>query len=233
MKGKSSLGTEKAIRLGMDDVTGLPLFLDISRIFPGGDLLDAENNAGGVALLQPLTPSNPVFTTLVAMLANKDLFLGKDIVNEMTQGSSEQAATRAAWLWRQWAPAISVGNYHFDRAMNTIANMTGEPVTIKAGPVDVEYTGVGKDGLPVIPKYATMQTFGVKVRPYDLETSEKIQESEKNKVVKALDSGIRRINSLEERGAITSRIADIEREKLERKKEFVKEGLTIEGKEKK
>lgn len=234
MKGKSSLGTEKAIRLGMDDVTGLPLFLDISRIFPGGDLLDAENNAGGVALLQPLVPSNPVFTTLVAMFANKDMFLGKDIVNDKTDTAAEQARKRAAWLWKQWAPSISVGNYHFDRAMNTIANMTGEPVTVDAGPMGtVDYTGVGKDGLPVIPKYAAMQTFGIKVRPYDLETSQKINEAQQNKLIKELASEIRRIDRLEEKGAISERAAGIEREKLERKKELVEAGLTVEGKEKK
>lgn len=232
MKGKSSLGTEKAIRLGMDDVTGLPLFLDISRIFPGGDLLDAENNAGGVALLQPLVPSNPVFTTLVAMFANKDMFLGKDIVNDKTDTAAEQARKRAAWLWKQWAPSISVGNYHFDRAMNTIANMTGEPVTVDAGPMGVvDYTGVGKDGLPVIPKYAAMQTFGIKVRPYDLETSEEINQAQQNKLIKELSAEIRRIDRLEEKGAMSSKAADILRTQAERKKELLEAGLTIEGEE--
>ena len=49
MKGASlSLGTQKTIRLGMDDLTNLPVFLDVSRIFPGGDLFDAHNNAGGI-----------------------------------------------------------------------------------------------------------------------------------------------------------------------------------------
>lgn len=234
MKGKSSLGTEKAIRLGMDDVTGLPLFMDISRIFPGGDLLDAENNAGGVALLQPLVPSNPVFTTLVAMFANKDMFLGKDVVNKNIDTPEEQARKQAAWLWKQWAPAISVGNYHFDRAMNTISNMTGEPITLDAGPMGVvDYTGVGRDGLPVIPKYAAMQTFGVKVRPYDLETTEEINKSQQNKLIRELAAEIRRIDRLEEKGAISERAAGIEREKLERKKELVEAGLTVGGKEKK
>jgi len=233
MKGKSSLGTEKAIRLGMDDITGLPLFLDISRIFPGGDLLDAENNAGGFALLQPLTPSNPVLTSLVAMLANKDMFLGKDVVLA-TDTDAEKARKRAAWLWKQWAPAISVGNYHFDRGMNTIANMTGKPITVDAGPMGViDYTGVGKDGLPVIPKYAALQTFGVKVRPYDLEVSAAIEKSKQDRLIKELAIEIKRINRLEEKGSISPAAAELLRSQAQNKQELLKDGLTVEGKPKK
>jgi hypothetical protein len=234
MKGQSAiLSTPKAIRMGMDEVTKLPMFLDISRIFPGGDLLDANNNAGGVALLQPLTPSNPVLTTLVAMLANRDMFLGKDVVNK-TDTEAEKAQKRAAWLWKQMTPAISVGNYHFDRAMSTIANMTGEPITIDAGPMGtVSYTGVGKDGLPVQPKHAMLQTMGIKVRPYDLELSRNIEESNKRQAVREIDLQITRINRQESKNVISSEAAQIERDKLLKKRGFISEGLTPEGKPKK
>ena len=234
MKGQSAiLSTPKAIRMGMDEVTKLPMFLDISRIFPGGDLLDANNNAGGVALLQPLTPSNPVLTTLVAMLANRDMFLGKDVVNK-TDTDAEKAQKRAAWLWKQITPAISVGNYHFDRTMSTIANMTGEPITIDAGPMGtVSYTGVGKDGLPVQPKYAMLQTMGIKVRPYDLELSRNIEESNRRQAVREIDLQITRINRQESKNVISSEAAQIERDKLLKKRGFISQGLTPEGKEKK
>ena len=234
MKGHSGvLSTPKAIRMGMDDVTKLPMFLDVSRIFPGGDLLDANNNSGGVALLQPLTPSNPVLTTLVAMLANRDMFLGKDVVKK-TDTDEEKAQKRAAWLWKQMTPAISVGNYHFDRAMSTIANMTGEPITIDAGPMGtVSYTGVGKDGLPVQPKHAMLQTMGIKVRPYDLELSRNIEESNRRQAVREIDLQITRINRQESKNVISSEAAQIERDKLLKKRGFISEGLTPEGKPKK
>jgi hypothetical protein len=234
MKGQSAiLSTPKAIRMGMDEVTKLPMFLDISRIFPGGDLLDANNNAGGVALLQPLTPSNPVLTSLVAMLANRDMFLGKDVVNK-TDTDAEKAQKRAAWLWKQITPAISVGNYHFDRAMSTIANMTGEPITIDAGPMGtVSYTGVGKDGLPVQPKHAMLQTMGIKIRPYDLELSRNIEESNRRQAVREIDLQITRINRQESKNVISSEAAQIERDKLLKKRGFISEGLTPEGKPKK
>jgi hypothetical protein len=233
MKGQSAiLSTPKAIRMGVDEVTKLPMFLDISRIFPGGDLLDANNNSGGVALLQPLTPSNPVLTTLVAMLANKDMFLGKDVVKK-TDTDEEKAQKRAAWLWKQTTPAIAVGNYHFDRTMGAIANMTQKPITIDAGPMGVvSYTGVGKDGLPVQPKLAMLQTMGIKVRPYDLELSRNIEESNKKQALREIDLEIKRIDRQESKNVISSEAAEIERDKLLKKKGFVAQGLTPGGKEK-
>jgi hypothetical protein len=233
MKGQSAiLSTPKAIRMGMDEVTNLPMFLDISRIFPGGDLLDANNNSGGVALLQPLTPSNPVLTSLVAMLANKDMFLGKDVVKK-TDTDEEKAQKRAAWLWKQTTPAIAVGNYHFDRTMSAIANITQRPITIDAGPLGVvSYTGVGRDGLPVQPKLAMLQTMGIKIRPYDLELSRNIEESNKKLALREIELEIKRIDRQESKNVITSEAAEIEREKLLKKKGFIAQGLTPGGKEK-
>ncbi len=233
MKGRTALGTEKAIRLGMDEVTEAPLFLDMSRIFPGGDLFDAENNAGGVAILQPLMPSNPVLTSLVAMFANKDMFFGKEVV-KATDTDAEKAQKRAAWMWKQWTPAISVGNYHFDRAANVMANVSQTPITVDAGPMGVvSYTGIGKDGLPVQPKYAAMQTMGIKVRPYDLEVSEAIEKSKQDQMIREIELEISRLNRLERKGAISEEAGEIERTKLKEKKQLLREGLTVEGKERK
>ena len=228
MKGASlSLGTEKTIRLGMDDLTNLPVFLDVSRIFPGGDLFDAHNNAGGIPLLSPLTPNNPILTTAAAMLFNKDTFRNKDIVLK-TDTDAEAAQKRLAWAWKQVTPAIAVGNTHFERAMNVIANSTGQPVNVGLA----EYTGIGADGLPIQPKYAAMQTVGVKARPIDLDTSEQIQASQTKAMIRDLDTQIRKLKRLEGKGAISPETAEKEREKLKQKKQFLKEGLTVEGEEK-
>lgn len=223
MKGYSAtLGTPKAIRLGMDDVTNLPLFLDVSRVFPGGDLLDAHANAGGVPLLQPITPSNPILNTLGVMLWNKDSFFGKDIVDK-SDTSTEAGQKRAKWMWQQFAPAVAIGNYHWDRAMNVIANTTGQSV--------LGYTGIDKGGLPVQPGYALANTVGIKIKPVDLELSEEISKSERSKLVRELEMKIKRINRLEGSGAVTEEAAEKERETLQEKKSRLKEGLTVEGKE--
>jgi hypothetical protein len=225
MKGASAtLATPKAIRLGMDDVTNLPVFLDVSRIFPGGDLLDANANAGGIPLLQPITPSNPVLNTVGAMIWNKDPFFGKDIVDK-NDTSAEAAAKRGKWLWQQFAPAVAIGNYHWDRALNVIANVTGQDI--------LGYTGTGKDGLPVQPGFAAMQTLGIKARPIDLELSEQINKSQQEKLIRDLEAEIRQIKRLEGKGAITEKNADAQIELQQIKKQRLKEGLTVEGQERK
>ena len=106
-----------------------------------------------------------------------------------------------------------------------IANTTGQDI--------LGYTGTGKDGLPVQPGYAAMQTVGVKARPIDLELSEQINKSQQEKLIRDLEAEIRQINRLEDKGAITPKNADAQRELQQLKKDRLKEGLTVEGEERK
>jgi hypothetical protein len=226
MKGATAIGTPKTIRLGTDEATDLPVFLDVARIFPGGDLFDAHNNAGGVPLLAPITPNHPILTSAAALLFNKDTFRGTEIV-KASDTDAEAAAKRAKWAYQQIAPAIAIGNGHFDRAMNVIANATGEPVNL----FFTEYTGIGRDGMPVQAGYAAMQTVGIKARPIDLETSAAIQKAQENKLVREIEAEIRSTQRLERKGAITSDQADRIIERQKEKRQRLKEGLTVDGEE--
>lgn len=226
MKGATAIGTPKTIRLGTDEATDLPVFLDVARIFPGGDLFDAHNNAGGVPLLAPITPNHPVLTSAAALLFNKDTFRGTEIV-KASDTDAEAAAKRAKWAYQQVAPAIAVGNGHFDRAMNVLANATGEPIDL----FFTEYTGVDRGGMPVQGKYAAMQTVGIKARPIDLETSAAINEAQQNKLIREIDAEIRSARRLERKGAMTAEQADTIIERQKEKRQRLKEGLTVEGEE--
>jgi hypothetical protein len=226
-KGFSSIGTPKAIRLGTDDLTNLPLFLDVSRIFPGGDLGDFHNNLGGVPLPAWLTPNNPVLTSLTAFLQNKDSFTGKEIVSAKLDTGGEKSAKWGEYAWRQFAPAVAPFNYHFDRTMNAVANATGTTIDLGVK----EYTGVDKMGQPVQPKYAAMQTFGLKVRPTDLEVSEQIEESQRKQLIRELDKQIRQIKRLENKGYYSEEKAEAITDPIREKRQRLKEGLTITGEE--
>jgi hypothetical protein len=227
-KGTTALLTPKTLRLGMDEVTKLPLFIDISRIIPGGDLFDVSPNAGGLPIPQPITPSHPLFTTLVAMLGNKDMFLGKEIVDSNdTRG--EAAAKRSAWMWKQLTPAITAGNYHWERGMNALAQANGGEVKWVPDILGGDATGIGKDGNPVQPKFAAMQTFGIKVRPVDLETAEAIEGSMKRKMIRDIDGEIKKLQRLASKGAISDRTMEKERDKAIQKKENLRNGLTVDG----
>lgn len=233
MKGTTALLTPKTVRLGMDEVTKLPVFIDVSRIIPGGDLFDVSPNAGGIPLPQPVTPSHPLFTTAVAMLGNKDLFFGKELVDENdTRG--EATLKRMDWMWKQMTPAIALGNYHFERGMNALAQATGEEIRWMPEAIapDAVVTGIGRDGLPVQPRYAAMQTFGIKARPIDLEMAEDIGEGQKNKMLRKIDAEIRRLQRLNMKGAVADSVMNRKRDQADIKRERIRDGLTVDGEEK-
>ena len=229
MKGETIMNTPKAIRLGMDEVTKLPLFIDVYRMVPGGDMLDMNNNAGGTPWLQPFTPNHPLLTTYMAMFGNRDGWTGKDVVDK-TDDSTEAAQKRLGWMWRQTAPALAYGNYHFERTMQALAQATGKPVQwapeFMGG---MEATGIAKDGLPVQPKYAAMQTFGLKVRPIDVEMGEIYDNAAKNKLIREIDAEMRRLQRLNSKGAVSDAALDREREKANLKKDRLNNGLTVDG----
>ena len=227
-KGMTSLMTPKVIRLGNDELTKLPMFIDVSRIIPGGDLFDVNPNAGGIGLPQPFTPSHPLFTTAVAMLANKDLFFGKDLTDS-NDTAGEKFDKRAAWMWKQFTPAVAAGNYHFERGMNALAQASGGEVKYVPDFLGGDSTGIGRDGLPVQPKLAAMQTFGIKVRPYDLDAAESIQESAKQKLIRDIDTELRKLRRLENKGAVSDRTAEKERELANLKKDRLRDGKTVDG----
>jgi len=227
-KGLSIFGTPKVVRLGMDELTGLPLFLDISRMFPGGDMGDFTNNAGGLPLPSWLTPNSPVFSTLSALLANKDLFTAKEVVSPKLDTAAEKSQKWGEWAYKQAAPAVAPFNYHFDRVMNALANATGKDIDLYFR----EYTGTDKMGQPVQAKYAAMQTVGIKVRPTDLDVSEQMANSERKKLIAEIDKQIKAVHRGEGRGFYTPKRADELVERLRTKKENLKEGLTVGGSEK-
>ena len=226
-KGKSIFGTEKTVRLGMDELTGLPLFLDISRIFPGGDMGDFNNNTGGLPLPAWLTPNNPVLSAVSALLLNRDAFTAKDVVNTKLDTPAEKAAKWGEWAYKQIAPAVAPFNYHFDRTMNALANATGKDIDLYFR----EYTGTDKMGQPVQAKYAAMQTVGVKVRPVDLEVSKEIANNDRKRQIAEINKQIKAVTRAEDRGFYTGKRADELRERLETKRDNLKEGLTVTGKE--
>ena len=72
--------------------------------------------------------------------------------------------------------------------------------------------GIGKEGLPVQPKYAVMQTFGIKVRPLDLDTSAAIDKNMQNKLARDIDTEMKALKRREGKRAVSERVVDMARE---------------------
>jgi hypothetical protein len=73
---------------------------------------------------------------------------------------------------------------------------------------------------------------GIKARPIDLDTSEKIQASQTKALIRELEMQIKQSQRLENKGAITPESGEVAREKLREKKLNLRQGLTVSGGEK-
>jgi hypothetical protein len=225
MKGSVAIGATKAVRLGTDEALGLPLFWDVGQIMPGGNLFDVSNNLGGISLPQSLMPSHPLWSTALAMMANKDPFFGREIVDP-NDTSVEAAQKRAEWIWRQLTPAIAAGNYHWERGMNVLAQTMGEPVTLYPWR---DATGIGRDGLPVDPGTIAMNTFGIKVRPVDLERSAEMAEAKRDALIRDIDKELRLLRRQNQAGYLSDANFEAAQERAQLKKERLRDGLTVDG----
>jgi hypothetical protein len=158
------------------------------------------------------------------------LWLGKDLTDS-NDTSGEKFDKRAAWLWKQFAPAIAINGYHWERSMNAIAQATGKDLAYVPDAAGGDATGIGRDGLPVQPKLAAMQTFGIKVRPYDLDKAEQIETSVRRKMLREIDAEMRSLKRLNNLGALSDRAYEKARDLADTKKDRLKEGKTIDGAE--
>ena len=65
------------------------------------------------------------------------------------------------------------------------------------------------------PKYAVPQTFGIKIRPIDLDLSEKIDGSLRQKMLRDIDSEMSRMRQLVQKGAVAERTHEKAKGRLE------------------
>ena len=93
----------------------------------------------------------------------------------------------------------------------------------------MRFPGIGRDGLPVQPKYAAMQTFGIKVRPYDLDRAEAIQRAVTEKDVRLIDAEMNQLRRLMGMGAVPERTFERASDLATTKKERLSEGQTVDG----
>lgn len=203
-KGASALGTPKTIRMGTDEKTGMPVFLNVYRFMPGGDIQDVQNEKGGIGIPAPFMPSNPLLTGYSALVDNRS-WDGREMF-DANDSKSDKAKKTADFLYKQVFPTIAPGGAHYDRIMQAVANYTDTTLE-KANPLK-DYTGTGKDGLPIQPKYAAMQTVGIKARPVNLELSADMNQIGENAEARSIKAEIRSAARQLDKGAISQREYD-------------------------
>jgi hypothetical protein len=96
-----------------NDQFGSPVFLDIRRFVPLGDIVDVGQVHSAIPLLPTMMPGGPL-SLMAELIANKSFFTGKEIIKD-TDTDLERTKKLASYVY-QWAiPNIPLvpGSYSF------------------------------------------------------------------------------------------------------------------------
>ena len=94
----------KLIRTPWNDANDSPVFLDIRRWIPVGDVLDTGQSHAALPLIPVVIPGGPV-ALLAELLANKSQFTGKEITKR-TDTAGEKTAAVIEHLFKAFAPNL-------------------------------------------------------------------------------------------------------------------------------
>lgn len=231
MKG-NVFAPPKALRLWNDSLTGFAQFLDTSRIVPGVDFLDFNNQMGGIGVPQSMMPSSPVFGLTMAMISNKDPFTGGEIVNKESDTEGEKWQKRGAYLAKNLSPSLAPWSYHGTRLANAISYETGAGFLKDApGAKDVHeflsdhlnMTGYTGNHVPMTMARAAEHTTGIKNRLVDFGRQEDLRKIQSNAEVRQIQSDLRSKARQLQRGTISRAYFDRERQKAIEKIQLVRQ----------
>lgn len=112
------MGVPKLIRMPWNDAHGSPVFLDIRRWVPVGDVLDLGQTHAAVPLFPALVPSGPV-GLFMEMATNTSQFTGQKIVKD-TDSPKEVAMKVSDYIYKSFTPNIPLllGSYSYQSIMD-------------------------------------------------------------------------------------------------------------------
>ena len=152
-QGYTWLGVPRMIRMPWRDAHGLPVFLDVRRSIPAGDVFDTTQGNSALPIPAPLQFGGPLMLAFELRM-NKQAFTGEEITNGLTDTNAEKAWKVADWAWKAWTPgAFWVPNsWYWTKISNAIY---GAKPTPEAPPYSVTQ--------------AVLSSFGIKIKPLDVE----------------------------------------------------------------
>ena len=199
MKGFTSFGTPKLIRLPWNDSQGKPMFIDVYRWLPLGDFADVGNRTGGLPVPQFMNPNGPLVSTYNAMVNNTDTFTGGKLTHDYMT-TREKTVIRAKWIAGQILPA-SVGmpfSYHTNNVLDGVKN-SFEGTKFSEVLEDLGWTGKTYRGEDKQLYRALLGSFGFKIRgekPEDWKAADRRRRNYEAQEIRAANRRIMRDNSL-------------------------------------
>jgi hypothetical protein len=158
------------IRLPATDSWGNPIFLDIRRSVPAGDVFDLHQGSSALPIPAPLQFGGPLMIASELML-NRAAFTGQDIVNDLTDTPGEKMAGWADFLWKSFMPSAPwvPNSWYYAKIKGAV---TGE-----LDPMMREYS------VPL----AISSSLGLKLKPHDVDLNRRYRMMQLDSVDRALN----------------------------------------------
>lgn len=131
-QGSTWIGTERMMRLGRDEL-GDPVFIDIRRWIPVGDVFDLNQGSSAIGIPSWLQFGGPLMIAAEFAL-NKQAFTGRELTKETDTGI-EKTSKVADWLYKSWMPSAAYipGSHYWDKtgaALTDSLDRMGNPVSV-------------------------------------------------------------------------------------------------------
>jgi hypothetical protein len=186
-QGSTWMMTPRMVRMPWRDKDGLPVFLDVRRWIPAGDIFDIDQGSAALDYVPaPLQFGGPLMMAFEFAL-NKKAFDGKEITNPLTDTFSEKVWKVADWQWKSWMPsAMWVPNsWYWDKVSNAL------------------YGATDTAGHPYSVPQAVASSFGIKVKPVDVEDGLRWHMIDFRNMSRELEDQLRSLSYQHKRGLIS------------------------------
>lgn len=200
-QGYTWIGAPRKLRLPWADHWGNPMFLDVRRWIPAGDIFDLNQNSLSDVLPIPVPApfqfGGPLMMGFELVL-NKQAFTGKEIVNTLTDDWWDKTAKVSDWAWKSWMPSAAwvPGSWYWTKIGNAMAGVRdwqGKPYDVGT---------------------AALSSLGVKVAPQDVEAAFALRAFEFEKIERELKMQLTRLGKDRARGLLSQRQYERERDRV-------------------
>ncbi|MBP2230837.1 hypothetical protein J2847_004146 [Azospirillum agricola] len=201
-QGWAWTGIPRMLRLPTHDQHGNPVFLDVRRWIPAGDVFDTGQGQSVVPLPGWMQPGGPLMIA-AELLLNRSAFTGQDISNKLTDTVGERIGKAAGHAYKSWIPSAAwiPGSWYWDRIGNAITgarDWSGRPYSVPQ---------------------AVASSVGIKVKPQDVQEGFAAWGREFGKAERDLQAEARRASNDRERGLLSETGFERAMERLTKKLE--------------
>ena len=196
-RGYTWVQTPRMMRMPFRDKHGNPVFLDIRRWIPAGDIFDLAQGQSAIDLPAPILFGGPLMMAAEIML-NKQSFTGKEIINDKTDDIWAKGAKIGDWAWKSWLPSAAwvPGSWYWEKIGNAAKGATD------------------RRGTPYSLPLAITSSVGIKLKPQDMDQNFAYRQWEFEKVERDLQFQMRQAGDKMERGLISREAFEAERDRI-------------------